>query len=72
MTKRIKLPREQSLLEPEQRARLIDSEDVEGHGLPTTAPPSFDNRRGTGHGGESPVTRPLDDDEDDVEGHKRH
>ncbi len=77
MAKRMKLPRE-GLVEPEERARLIDSEDVEGHRLPTTPPPtglkprgarpSGLSRRGPDHGGE--VARRLDDD-DDVEGHRR-
>ncbi len=74
MAKRMKLPRE-GLVEPESRrpSDLIDSGDVEGHGLPTTAPPSVArrdggdgafNRRSPGHGGEAIPG------EDDVEGHR--
>ncbi len=66
MVKRMKLPKE-GLVKPEERAGLIDSEDVEGHGLPTTAPPSL-SRQGPGHGGE--VVNRLEDDGDDVEGHR--
>jgi hypothetical protein len=47
---------------------LIEENDVEGHGLPTTAPPSF-GRRTPGHGGEN-IPMPNDDDNDDVEGHR--
>lgn len=43
-------------------------DDVEGHGLPLTAPPSFGSRH-PGHGGEN-IPSPADD-EDDVEGHIR-
>ena len=68
MAKRMRLPKE-GLVEPEERARLIDSEDVEGHRLPTTPPPSA-IRRGSGHGGESLRARELADDGDDVEGHR--
>lgn len=50
-------------------ARLIDETDVEGHGLPLTAPPSFGSRH-PGHGGEN-IPSPVDD-EDDVEGHRRY
>ncbi len=64
MAKRFTLPKEQ-LVEPEERAGLIDSQDVEGHGLPTTAPPSLGSR-GAGHGGEN-ISSPTDDG--DVEGH---
>jgi len=44
-----------------------DTEDVEGHGLPLTAPPSGIVPHGPGHGGEAIPN----DDEDDVEGHAR-
>jgi hypothetical protein len=60
--KKYKLPKE-SLVEPEQRSPedgFIDDGDVEGHGLPTTAPPSLGSH-GPGHGGE---LTPTDDDED--------
>jgi hypothetical protein len=63
--KKFKLPKE-SLVEPEQRStedRFIDEGDVEGHGLPTTAPPSLGSH-GPGHGGE---LTPTDDDEDTTE-----
>lgn len=62
MAKRVKLPKE-GLVEPEERGRLIDNTDVEGHGLPTTAPPSLIHR-GPGNGGE--LMRQQNDD-DDVE-----
>lgn len=67
--KRMKLPKEH-LVEPEQRRGpgFIDGEDVEGHGLPTTAPPSLLPTRSPGHGGE--LTPRRDADEDDVEGHR--
>lgn len=60
--KKYKLPKD-SLLEPEQRSpedAFIDEGDVEGHGLPTTAPPSLGSH-GPGHGGE---LTPTDDDKD--------
>jgi hypothetical protein len=47
--------------------RLIDTNDVEGHGLPLTPPPSFGSKS-PGHGGEN-IPSPADDD--DVEGHAR-
>ena len=43
-----------------------DSEDVEGHGLPITAPPSL-GQRGPGHGGEN-IPSPGEDG-DVIEGH---
>ena len=53
-----KLPKE-GLVQPEERKMpLIDSDDVEGHGLPLTPPPSFGTRT-PGHGGE---IVPMDDD----------
>lgn len=59
----------EGLVEPESKRRLTDDgEDVEGHGLPTTAPPGIAHRS-PGHGGEN---IPNPDDEDDVEGHKLH
>ncbi len=61
--KKIKLPKE-GLIEPEEGTRggdgFIDENDVEGHGLPVTAPPSI-GQHGPGHGGE--VT-PTDSDEE--------
>ena len=79
MTKRMKLPKE-GLVEPESRRPsgdpFMDEGDVEGHGLPTTAPPSLArrdggegvlNRRSPGHGGEA---IPRAGDEDDVEGQR--
>lgn len=67
MAKRLKLPKE-GLVGSEARSRLIDETDVEGHGLPTTAPPDSLIRRGPNNGGE---LRPRSDEDDDVEGHKR-
>jgi hypothetical protein len=67
--KRIRLPRE-GLVEPEQGSMggpgPTDTEDVEGHGLPITAPPTGAVPHGPGHGGEA-----IPNDDDDVEGHKR-
>ena len=63
----VKLPKE-GLVEPEERRRDSFVDDVEGHGLPLTAPPSLSPRT-PGHGGEN-IPSPIDD-EDDVEGHKR-
>jgi hypothetical protein len=58
--KHMKLPKE-GLVEPEE-LRLIDDGDVEGHGLPTTAPPtSFGNDRRP-RGGD--ITSPTDGDDD--------
>lgn len=61
MNKKIKLPKD-GLVEPESGARQGDfiGDDVEGHGLPTTAPPSGLAPRTPGHGGEAIP------DEDDV------
>jgi len=73
----MRLPREANVGPEEAAARkLIDNGDVEGHGLPTTAPPSL-SRRGGGAGGEivarDLVSRRNDgDDGDDVEGYSRH
>ncbi len=69
MNKNPKLPKD-GLVEPESRAaRLAEGEDVEGHGLPLTPPPSFGPQRTPSHGGEN-IPSPVDDDEDDVEGHR--
>jgi hypothetical protein len=59
--KKYKLPKD-SQVEPEKRpgAPFIDDTDVEGHGLPTTAPPSLDPQ-GRTHGGEA---IPSGDDEE--------
>ena len=72
MAKRMKLPKD-GLIQPEERdsSRFIGSDDVEGHGLPTTAPPVGFDRRGPGHGGENASVRRLTDDGDDVEGHRQ-
>jgi hypothetical protein len=55
--KKYKLPKD-SLVEPEQDTqpgdRFIDGQDVEGHGLPTTAPPSLDPQRRGGEVVSSP------------------
>ena len=60
--KKIKLPKE-NLVEPEQREGFIDENDVEGHGIPVTAPPSLGQQL-PGHGGE---LTPTDADEDTSE-----
>ena len=64
--KKIRLPKD-SLVEPEQGRQepdaFIDEGDVEGHGLPLTAPPSLGQRL-PGHGGE---LTPTDVDSDDGE-----
>ena len=67
MNKNPKLPKE-SLVEPEDLKQFVDSDDVEGHGLPLTPPPSFGPQRTPGHGGEN-IPSPVDD-EDHVEGHR--
>ena len=62
--KKINLPKD-SLVEPEEGQQgpegFIDEGDVEGHGLPVTAPPSIGQRL-PGHGGE---LTPTDADSDD-------
>ena len=63
--KRIKLPKD-SLVEPEESngpEGFIDEGDVEGHGIPVTAPPSLGQQL-PGHGGE---LTPTDADEDQAE-----
>ncbi|HEX7347895.1 MAG TPA: hypothetical protein VF253_13985 [Candidatus Limnocylindrales bacterium] len=63
--KRIKLPKD-SLVEPEESRGpegFIDEGDVEGHGMPVTAPPSLGQQL-PGHGGE---LTPTDADEDQAE-----
>ena len=63
--KRIKLPKD-SLIEPEESRGpegFIDEGDVEGHGMPVTAPPSLGQQL-PGHGGE---LTPTDADEDQAE-----
>jgi hypothetical protein len=64
--KRYRLPKPGRLVEPEDRGDtpFVDTTDVEGHGLPTTAPPGLLPDRSPGHGGEA-----VPDDDDDVEGH---
>lgn len=66
----MRMPKD-GLVEPEARRRdgFIDENDVDGHGLPLTPPPSFGSQRTPGHGGEN-IPTPVED-EDDVEGHKR-
>ena len=64
MTKQFKRPKE-GLVEPEDRLAFVDGQDVEGHGLPITAPPSLSPSRAPGHGGEA---IPSDDGDDDIEG----
>ena len=63
---RMRLPKD-GLVEPEE-LRLTEPTDVEGHGLPITAPPSFGTTSGPSHGGE--IAMPATD-EDDVEGPQR-
>ena len=63
--KRIKLPKD-SLVEPEESRGpegFIDEGDVEGHGIPVTAPPSLGQQL-PGHGGE---LTPNDADQDQAE-----
>ncbi|HSL76896.1 MAG TPA: hypothetical protein VK867_08125 [Candidatus Limnocylindrales bacterium] len=63
--KRIKLPKD-SLVEPEESRGpegFIDEGDVEGHGIPVTAPPSLGQQL-PGHGGE---LTPTDADEAQAE-----
>ena len=69
--RKIRLPKD-GLVQPDDLRRLApDGDDVEGHRLPTTAPPSLGARRTPGHGGENIPT--VGEDEDDVEGHRsRH
>jgi hypothetical protein len=73
MQKNVKLPKESLRNGPDggesvvKMEPLIDSNDVEGHGLPLTPPPSFGSQRTPGHGGEN-IPTPVDDD-NDVEGH---
>lgn len=57
----MKLPKD-GLMEPEDRTGTSGSidDDVEGHGLPLTAPPSFGHRSPGSHGGEA--TPSADDD----------
>ena len=65
--KKYKLPKDESVVaEQNARAPLIDEADVEGHGLPTTAPPSLGSQF-PGHGGEATPS----EDEDDAEDHHR-
>ena len=71
MDKKFQLPKD-GVAEPEGlRSPVVDdgANDVEGHGLPLTPPPSFSGSRRPGHGGEN-IPSPVDDD-DDVEGHRR-
>lgn len=64
---RYQLPKE-GLTDPEGRARsAVEGDDVEGHGIPLTPPPSIGGSR-PGHGGEN-IPTPVED-EDDVEGHR--
>lgn len=64
----MKLPKDQ-IVEPEDRTGVggTTGDDVEGHGMPLTAPPALGSRPGSGHGGE---VVPTVGDEDDVEGHR--
>ena len=64
--KKIRLPKD-SLVEPEELRQapdgFIDEGDVEGHGLPVTAPPSLGQKL-PGHGGELTATDVDSDDAD--------
>jgi len=67
MTRRsMRLPKD-GLVAPEDRTGTgaTSDDDVEGHGMPLTAPPSLGHRSPGGHGGEA---TPSADDEGDVEG----
>lgn len=68
---RIQLPKAKTSLGPDEAKTRIDGDDVEGHGLPTTPPPSIVARgiasRGTAHGGEY-KTRVEDGDEGSDDG----
>jgi hypothetical protein len=65
MTRRsMRLPKD-GLVAPEDRTGATSDDDVEGHGMPLTAPPSLGHRSPGGHGGEA---TPSADDEGDVEG----
>lgn len=64
---RYQLPKE-GLTDPEVRVGDgVVEDDVEGHGIPLTAPPSYIGGSRPGHGGEN-IPTPVED-EDDVEGH---
>ena len=56
MNKKMRLPKD-GLIEPEDRTSglpgMDDGDDVEGHGLPVTAPPSRLSPRMPGTGGEN-------------------
>ena len=64
----IQLPKAKTQLGPDEAKTRIDGDDVEGHGLPTTPPPSIATSgvasRGTAHGGEY-KTRVEDDEGED-------
>lgn len=64
----MRLPKDQ-IVEPEDRTGIggTTDDDVEGHGMPLTAPPALVYRPGSGHGGEA---TPSAEDETDVEGHR--
>jgi hypothetical protein len=65
--RKIRLPKD-GLQQPDDLLPTELDGDVEGHRLPTTAPPSLGARRSPGHGGENIPT--IGEDEDDVEGHR--
>jgi hypothetical protein len=64
----MRLPKDQ-LTEPEDRTGTsgTSDDDVQGHGMPLTAPPSLGHRSPGSHGGEA---TPSSDDRDDAEGHR--
>ena len=65
MTRRtMRLPKDQ-ILEPEDRTNAdgTGNDDVEGHGMPLTPPPSVTMRGTPGHGGEAIPTQ-----DDEIEG----
>jgi hypothetical protein len=65
MNKRqMRLPRE-GVVQADEAVRTPDVDDVEGHGLPTTAPPSYGRAGLPGHGGEN-IPTPVDDEDDRV------
>jgi len=58
---KMRLPKE-GLVEPEEHRHFIDDGDVEGHGLPTTAPPTSFGSDRRPRGGD--LTSPTDGDDD--------
>ncbi|MGK2850286.1 MAG: hypothetical protein ACSLFN_05165 [Candidatus Limnocylindrales bacterium] len=60
---RYQLPKE-GLTDPEGQGRsIVDGDDVEGHGIPLTPPPSLIGGSRPGHGGEN-IPSPVEDEDD--------